>query len=53
MWTHRYFGQFALSLGKESLYMFFEFNPVNTDTPLKWTLSMAPTVPALIGFYCY
>ena len=53
IWTRCYYGQFALSLGKESLYMFFEFNPVNTDTPLKWTLSMAPTVPALIGFYCY
>ena len=29
--------------GKECLYIFPDFNPLNTDTPLIWTLS--------IGFY--
>jgi len=27
-----YYGQFALSLGEKSPYIFFKFNPVNTDT---------------------
>ena len=30
--TPRYYGQFALSLGKESPYIFSQFNPLNTDT---------------------
>ena len=30
--THHYYGQFAVSLGKESPYIFSKFNPVNTDT---------------------
>ena len=31
-----YCRQFALSLGKESPYMFSKFKPLNTDTPLIW-----------------
>ena len=30
--TLRYYGQFALSLGKESLYIFSKFDPLNMDT---------------------
>ena len=33
---------FPLSLRKESPYIFSKFNPLNTDIPLIWTLSMAP-----------
>ena len=29
--TLHYYGQFALSLGKESPYILFKFNPLNTD----------------------
>ena len=29
--THHYYGQFVLSLGKKSPYVFSKFNPVNTD----------------------
>ena len=36
IWTPHYYGQFALSLGKESPYVFSKFNPLNTDTPLIW-----------------
>ena len=34
MWTPHYCGQFALTLGQESPYIFFKFNPlvINTDT---------------------
>ena len=32
--TPRYYGQFALSPGKESPVIFSKFNPLNTDTPL-------------------
>ena len=45
-------GQFALSLGKESPYILSKFYPLNTDTPLKRTPSMAPEVSALTGFNC-
>ena len=32
--TPHVYGQFALSLGKECLYLFFsKFNPLNVDTP--------------------
>ena len=31
--TPHYYGQFSLSLGKESSYIFSKFNPLNTDTP--------------------
>ena len=40
--TPHYYGQFALSLGNKSPYIFSKFNPLNTDTPLKCTLSMIP-----------
>ena len=29
---YMYYGQFALSLGKESPYILSKFNPLNTDT---------------------
>ena len=35
--TPRYYGQFALSLGKESPYIFSKFNPLNTDIMVIWT----------------
>ena len=38
MRTPHYYRQFALSLGKESPYIFFKFNPLITDT------SYAPSV---------
>ena len=50
--TPHYYTQFALSLGKESPYIFSKFNPINTDTPLIQTLSMAPPVSILTGFDC-
>ena len=31
IWTPHYYGQFALSLGKESPYIFAKFNPLITD----------------------
>ena len=36
--------QFALTLRKESPYIVSKFNPLNMDTPLIRTLSMAPLV---------
>ena len=34
-------------------YFFSKFNnPLNTDTPLIWTLSTAPSMPVLMGFDC-
>ena len=50
--TSHYYGQFALSLGKESPYMSSKLNPLNTDTPLIQTLSMAPSASMLVGFDC-
>ena len=38
MRTCHCYGQFALSLGKESPYMFSKFNPLNTDTPFRQML---------------
>ena len=38
------YGQFALSLGKESPYIVSKFNPLITDNPLIQTLSMGPSV---------
>ena len=40
-WTPHYYRQFALSLGKESPYIFPKFNPLNMDTLLIQTLSLA------------
>ena len=42
-----YYGEFALSLGKESHYTFPKFNLLNTVNLLMWTLSMAPLVPKI------
>ena len=50
--TILYYGQFSLSLEKEGNYLFSKFNPLNTNTPLIRTLSMAPSVPVLAGFAC-
>ena len=49
---HHYAGQFALSLGKESPYIFSKFNPLNTDTPLIRALSTDPSMSVLTGFDC-
>ena len=32
--TPHYYGHFVLSLGKESPYILFKFNPINTNTLL-------------------
>ena len=45
--TLNYYEQFALFLGKESLYIFSKFIPLNTDASLTRTLSMAPSVSVL------
>ena len=53
--TTHYYGQFALSLGKENPYIFSKFNPLNTGTPFIWTFSIPPPLPpvsVLTGFYC-
>ena len=42
--TPHYYGQFALFLGEKSPYIFSKFNPLNTDNPLIWKLSMVPSV---------
>ena len=44
MRTSHYCGQFALSLGKESPYIFSKFNPPDTDT------FYTPTMSVLMGF---
>ena len=50
--TPHYYRQFALSLGKESPYVFSRFDPLNMDTPLIQTLLMDPSVSQLMGFDC-
>ena len=45
-------GQFVMFLGKESGYRFRDINPLNTDTRLIRTLSMAPSTSLLTGFDC-
>ena len=42
--TPHHYRQFALSLGKESPYIFCSFNTPNTDILLIRTLSMPPSV---------
>ena len=42
--TPHYYRQFALSLGKESPYIFTKFIPLKTNTPLIRTPSRAPSV---------
>ena len=48
--TPRSYGHFALSTGKESPYICSKINPLNTDSPLIRTLSIAPTVYLLTEF---
>ena len=48
--TPHYYGQFAVSLGKESLYIFSKFNPLNTSNPLIRTRFKPPPEAALTGF---
>ena len=49
--TPHNYGQFSLSLGKESPHIFSKFNPLNTrDSPLIRTLSIAPSVSLLTGY---
>ena len=43
--TPHYYGQFALSLGKESLYIFSKFNLLNTNT-------LYGPLTVLTGFHC-
>ena len=40
--TPHYYGQFTLSLGKESPYIFSKFNLLNTDTSLLRTVYFIP-----------
>ena len=47
--THHYYGQFALSLGKESPYIFSKFNPLNTDTSLLRTVTFYGTLSVRIN----
>ena len=42
LWTPHYYLQFALSLGKESPYIFSKVNPLNTDTSLLRTVCCVP-----------
>ena len=50
--TPHYYSQFALSLGKETPYIFSKFNPLNKDSPLTWTCSIGPSVSVLMGIVC-
>ena len=52
MRTPHFYGELALSLGKQSHYILSKFNPLNTDTPFKRTLSMVPSVSVLTEFDC-
>ena len=52
LWTPHYCGQFDFSQRKESPYIFFKFNSLNTDTPLIQRLSMAPSVSILMEYHC-
>ena len=45
LYGHLIYGQFALSLGKESPYIFSTFNPLNADIQLIRTLSPPPPPP--------
>ena len=50
--TPHYYQQFALSLRKESTYIFSKFKPLVTDTPLIQTLCMASSVSVRTGIDC-
>ena len=47
IWTPYHYGQFALSLRKESSYIFFKFNPHNKDTPLIQIIILLMSVPLM------
>ena len=47
--ARHYYGV-ALSVGKESPYIFFKLNSLDTDTPLLRTIFMVPSVSVLTGF---
>ena len=50
--TTCYYGQFPLSLGKESPYIFSQFNPLNTDTSLyygQFALSLGKESPYIFS----
>ena len=49
IWTPHYYSQFALSLGKETPYIFSKFNPLNKDFPLTWTCSIGPLSVCING----
>ena len=50
--TPHYYGQFALSLGNKSPYIFSKFNPLNTGTPLKHRVFVRPRTPGpLLGYF--
>jgi len=51
-WTSLHYGQFALSLGKESPCVVSKCNLLNTNTLLKRTFSVAPLVCILTEFDC-
>ena len=48
IWTPYYYAQFALSLGKESRYIFSTFNPLYSDIPLIQTLSQPRSPGSLL-----
>ena len=50
--TPHYYKQFALSLGKESPYIFQLIQPAHMDTPLIGKRFMAPSVSKITGFDC-
>ena len=50
--TPHYYGQFSLSMAKESIYIFSKFNPLNTDTLLIRILSMPPSMSVWTRFDC-
>ena len=50
--TPHFYGEFALSLRKQSPYILSKFNPLNTDTTFIRTLSMVPSPFALTEYDC-
>ena len=52
IWTPHFYGEFALSLRKQSPYILSKFNPLNTDTTFIRTLSMVPSPFALTEYDC-
>ena len=50
--TSHYYGQFALSLGLGNLYIFSKFDPLNMDSLIIQTLSMAPSLSVSLEFGC-